>query len=406
MRPATGNTVGVSARRSSDVRLVEQWFVTRGLPHFIDHYSASRDVFTRALPVLTLLVLLELTGAMNAEWAWWVNVVVVVAGVAALLAVWAIINRARHRPLLARAERVGGAELAVFLLVPSLLPLAAGGQWLAALNTFSSNCFLLALIYVFVSYGVFPLTRWAAGRLWAQLGALLGLLVRALPLLLLFVVFLFLTPELWQVAASLNGPYLALSIGLFVALGIVFVVGRIPQEVGALAEFRDAGDLHALVEDTPARSLFHGPERPDQSGEPGGLEAVPDPPPLVRRQWGNVGLVLLVGQGVQILFVSLMIGMFLVVFGLIAVSPKTATAWVGRDVHELVGGDLWGRQVALTAELLQVAAFLSAVAGFSFTLSLLTDSAYRREFLNDVVQEIRQAFAVRAVYLAALARRN
>jgi hypothetical protein len=126
--------------------------------------------------------------------------------------------------------------------------------------------------------------------------------------------------------------------------------------------------------------------------------------PLSRRQWGNVGLVLLFTQGLQVIFVSLMIGAFLVVFGLITVSPQTATQWVGRDVHEIVAGQLWGRSVALTAELLQVAAFLAAVAGFSFTLSLLTDSAYREEFLREILRELRQAFAVRAVYLSAETR--
>jgi hypothetical protein len=98
-----------------------------------------------------------------------------------------------------------------------------------------------------------------------------------------------------------------------------------------------------------------------------------------------------------------MIGVFLVVFGLIMVTPETATTWVGHNVHLLVDRRIWGRRVALTAELLQVAAFLSAVAGFSFTLSLLTDKAYRDEFLDDVVREVRQALAVRALYLRALA---
>ncbi|MFP5317836.1 MAG: hypothetical protein ACLGI2_06015 [Acidimicrobiia bacterium] len=38
---------------------VERWFLSRGLPHFIDGYSARRDVFTRALPGVALTVELE-----------------------------------------------------------------------------------------------------------------------------------------------------------------------------------------------------------------------------------------------------------------------------------------------------------------------------------------------------------
>jgi hypothetical protein len=377
------------------VAAIERWFLARGLPHFIDGYSASRDVFTRALPLLTLLLLLELIGALNFSWPWWLNALVAAASFAGLLAVWALTNRMRGRPLFARPDRVGATELGLFVLVPAVLPLLAGGQKLTALNTLVGNCMLLGVIYLGTSYGVVPMTRWAANRLWAQLGALLGLMVRALPLLLLFVVFLFLTPELWQVAASLNGPFLALAVGLFVALGVAFVVARIPQEVGALARFADAAECQALVAGTPAAAL---------AASLG--DGLVEPAPLGRRQWGNVGLVLLFSQGVQVLFVSLMIGVFLVAFGLIAVAPDTATAWVGRDVHRLVHGELWGRGVALTAELLQVATLLAAVAGFSFTLSLLTDRAYRQEFLDEVVQEIRQAFAVRAVYLHAVGSSN
>lgn len=368
---------------------VEHWFLARGLPHFIDGYSASRDVFTRALPLLTLILLVELVGALNFEWPWWVNTLVAAASFAALLTVWAVTNRLRGRRTWARPDRVGSAEIAVFLLVPAVLPLVAGGQWLTALNTFIGNCLLLGLIYLGTSYGVVPMTRWAAGRLWAQLGTLLRLMVRALPLLLLFVVFLFLTPELWQVAASLNAPYLALAIGLFVILGVVFVVAHMPDEVGRLSRFDDAGELRQLIAATPA-STFPAPEP--------GCES----PRLSRRQWGNVGLVLLFSQGLQVLFVSLMIGAFLVVFGIIVVTPQTGTAWVGRDIHMIVSGELWGRSVALTAELLQVSALLAAVAGFSFTLSLLTDATYRDGFLHDVVFEVRQALAVRTVYLRAL----
>ncbi len=371
---------------------VERWFLSRGLPHFIDRYSASRDVFTRALPALTLILVLELVGALNFSWPWWLNLLVGVASVAALLAVWALTNRLRKRPAFARPDRVGAAEVGVFLVVPAALPLLAGGQRLTAINTLAGNVLLLGIIYLATSYGVLPMTRWAASRLWAQLGALLGLMVRALPLLLLFVVFLFLTPELWEVASSMDGPFLAVAVGLFVALGVLFVVGRIPEEVGQLARFDDGEEYAALLAGTPAERLAAG----------SALVEPPPPAPLGRRQWGNVGLVLLFSQGVQVLFVSLMIGVFLVVFGLIAVAPETASSWVGHDVDRLVHGVLWGRGVALTTELLQVATLLAAVAGFSFTLSLLTDNAYRQDFLHDVVREIRQALAVRAAYLQAV----
>ncbi len=369
---------------------VERWFRSRGIPHFIGGYSAARDVFTRSLPALTLVLVLELVGALNFEWAWWANLGVAAASLGALLGVWAVVNRSRRRPALARPDRVGRTELAIFVLLVPALDLAAGGQVLTSLNTLLGNLALLGLVYLGTSYAVLPITRWAAGRFWQQLGDVVGLFVRAMPLMLLFVTFLFLTTEVWQVAASLDGPFLAVTMALFVAVGVVFVVARIPREVGALAGFESWADVATLVAGTPAAGLT----------PPAGV-AVGSTPRLGRRQWGNVGLVVLFTQGLQILVVSVMIGAFFVGFGLLTVTPETAALWVGGEVHLLVEWELWGRPVVLTTELLQVAGFLTAFSGFYFTVYVLTDGTYRKEFLEEVLVELRQAFAVRALYLAA-----
>ena len=371
---------------------VERWFRSRGIPHFIGDYSASRDVFTRAIPALTVVLVLELVGALNAAWPWWLNLAVVASGIGALLGVWAVANAVRGRPARTRPDRVGPAELAIFLLLVPALDLLAGGQRLTALNTLIVNLVLLGLIYLGTSYALLPITRWAGGRLWQQVGDVLGLLVRALPLLLLFVTFLFLTAEVWQVAASLDGPFLAVTMVLFVAVGIVFVVARIPLEVGTLARFESWADVAALVHGTPAAGLH-----PAADASPSAT------PRLGRRQWGNVGLVVLFTQGLQILLVSAMIGLFFVGFGLLTITPATAASWAGGEVNLLAERVVWGRTVALTTELLQVAGFLTAFSGFYFTVYVLTDATYRREFLEEVLAELRQAFAVRAVYLAARA---
>jgi len=372
------------------LRRVEEWFLSRGIPHFIDGYSVTRDVFTRTLPALTLILLLELALALNAEWAWWVNVIVAAASFAALLGVWAVSNTLRHRALLARPDRVGATELAVFVLVPAALPLLAGGQRLTALNTLSGNLVLLGLIYATTSYGLLPMTRWAVGRLWRQVGDLFNLFVRAMPLLLLFVTFLFLTAEVWQVAANLDGPFLAVTMGMFAMVGIVFMVARIPREVAGISSgLADGPDLVAL---TPAAELDRGPMS----------DGLGSSPPLSRGQWVNLGLVVLFSQGVQILLVSLMIGVFFVGFGLLAVTPETGASWSGGQLHVLADWLWWGRPVALTTELLQVAGFLTAFSGFYFTVYVLTDTTYRHEFLDDVLGEVREALAVRAVYLAAV----
>ncbi len=42
----------------SVVRTTERWFIRQGLPLFVEEYSAGRDVWTRAVPVLAFLFVL------------------------------------------------------------------------------------------------------------------------------------------------------------------------------------------------------------------------------------------------------------------------------------------------------------------------------------------------------------
>jgi hypothetical protein len=371
---------------------VERWFLSRGIPHFIDRYSATRDVFTRSVPVLTVVFLVEIIGAINLEWPAWANGLALVGGFAILLGGWAMSNRVRGLPAWRRPEQVGPSELAVFVIVPALLPVLFGGQLVAGLLTAMANLALLVVVYLGTSYGVVPMTRWAAVRLWRQVGSVLGLLVRALPLLLLFVTFLFVNAEVWAVADAMDAAYFWSIAGLFAAIGVVFLVSRLPREVGQLTSFTGEEELRRYAAGTPADVL---------EVRPGSVAAAA--PPLTRRQWGNVGLVLLFTQGLQVLLVSVMMGAFFVVFGLLAITPEIVESWTAAPIGDpLVRFGLWGRDVLVTGELLRVSGFLAAFSGLYFTVYVVTDATYRQEFFEEVVAEVRQALAVRTLYLAAL----
>lgn len=374
------------------LRSTERWFLSRGIPHFIHGYSASRDILTRALPLLTLIFLAELLGALNFEWAWWANALAIAGGAVVLVGGWALANVLRRRRPLARPNRVGTWEIAVFVLVPALLPLMFGGQLRSAGLTAVGNLLLVAVIYLGASYGVVPMTRWALGRLLTQLGNMLDLLVRTLPLLALVVVFLFLQVESWEVAGELRGPFYWVVIGAFAALGLGFIVVRLPREIGRLANFEDWSEAVALTRGSPIEPVA----RTMPAAWGASL-------PLSRREWGNVGLVVVFSQAVQILLAALVMGAFFVGFGMVLVGPELVQRWVGRAPNVLATVELWGRTMVVTEELLRVAGFLGAFSGLYFTVSAMTDETYRAEFHDEVVGEVREAFAVRAVYLEAVA---
>ncbi|MEY2441783.1 MAG: hypothetical protein QOJ46_1209 [bacterium] len=335
-----------------------------GLPLLIEDYSAYEDIFTRAVPLLALVFGVQVLGAANLDWPVWANALSLGGGLAVLLGSLAMANRRRGRRAMSLPDRVGPAELAGFVLIPALLPLISGGQIVSALVTAAGNAFLLALIYGIVGIGLLSILAWAGRRTLAQLAASLVLLTRAVPVLLIFMILLFLTTEVWQVFSDISDAKLVGVVVLFGALGSVFVAARLPNEVRALE--RDVG-----VD-----------------------------PPLRRRQRFNVGLVMFVSQGLQVLVVSLLIGLFFVAFGALALTPHVIDEWIGIPPHP-VAGQSW-----LSVELLRVSGALAAFSGLYYAISVLTEDAYRKEFLDDVETSLRETFKDRARYLDLRAARK
>ncbi len=341
----------------------ERAFRRAGLPLLIEGYSARQDVFTRAVPLLTLVVLAEVLGAIDLNWSLAGNLAAVAGALVFVLVALGLLNRVRGRPFLSRPRDVGTAELAGFVLVPALLPLVFGGQWRSALVTAAGNVALLVVIYGVVGYGLLSIVRWAVERLVRQLVASLSLLARALPLLLIFAVVLMLTTEMWQTFSTESDGQLALVGAMFVAVGSVFLVARLPREVGQLE--RDAG-----------------------SG-----------PPLDPRQRLNVGLVLFISQALQVLVVAVAVGLFFAAFGTLAISPDVQRAWLGEAPNALVTLHLVGGDQVVSEELLRVSGAIAAFSGLYYAIAVLTDSTYRDEFLHEVTDEMRETFAARTRYL-------
>lgn len=363
----------------------------RGTPHLIEDYTATDDVFTRMLPVLTALAALQVLSALNADFTWWQNLLASVGGFASLLALWAGINTARDRPRLARPDRVGPVEIATFVLAPAAITYVISQQVGQALALAAVNLALLGAIYVVTSYGLLSLTRWAMAKTVRELGAVAGLLGRALPLLLLIQIVLFVNTEMWQVAAGFDGVFLGATIGLFLTIGVSFLVTRLPRELDRLATFASAEELGDQIAGTPADGLA---DLASCSLEPARLSA---------RQRGNVLLVALFSQGLQVVLVAVILGIFFVAFGLLTVTPEVLASWIGEPGDQVAAFGLFGRELVLTAELLKLSAFLASFSGLYFTVVLVTDATYRAEFFDEILAELRQTFAVRAVYLCARA---
>jgi hypothetical protein len=130
---------------------------------------------------------------------------------------------------------------------------------------------------------------------------------------------------------------------------------------------------------------------------------------LSRRGRWNLTLRLFVAQSTQIVLVSTVTTLFYVLFGILTVRENTMLQWTtaseltqGRDW--LVNLDVFGNTYVFTRQLVVVATFIGLVSGLQFTVQVLTDPTYRRDFAEDMTVGARRALAVRAAYLEVLRR--
>lgn len=203
----------------------------RGVPHFVERKTDGSllDAWTRALPLLVAGYLLRGFNALNlADWSVVRNVGVGCAVLAMLLAAWVLSNRLRGVATFARPTDIDAPELTLFLLGPAI-PIIAFEQFGDAFESIVLGVVLLALIYVWASYGIGALLRWGLRRGRSQLTGLGSLVARALPLLLLFNTFLFINAEVWEMAGTLYGVAYVVVLGTFVGLGVIFALVACPD---------------------------------------------------------------------------------------------------------------------------------------------------------------------------------
>jgi len=351
------------------VRELEAGFRRAGLPLLIDDYRATEDVFTRAIPFLALVFVIEVLGAVNLDWGPLANVLAFVGGVVVLFGAFGVLNVVRGRPFLSVPRKVGFPELIAFVVLPVVLPLIFGGQGGSALVTAAANLALLGGVWIVVGTGLISILRWTGARFLQQLGASGALLVRALPLLLFFSLVTFFTNEYWQMFGLAADVTFYAGAGLFAALATLFLLVRLP---GSVRDLERSSDL----------------ERP-----------------LRRRERVNVGLVIFVAQALQVAFVGLAIWLFFMVFGAVLVSPEIRSNWIGSPGEALVTIPFLGQQLDVTRELVRTAAGVASFSALYYCVASAVDSTYRDEFVDRLTTELRGTFRDRAEYQRLLGSR-
>jgi hypothetical protein len=284
-------------------------------------------------------------------------------------------------------RRVTWPVLAMFVAVPTVVALVSDGSVTAMLGAAGLAAAILVLTWIVTRYAVIPLLTWATRYTFRGIGDLYRLATRALPLMLLFITFLFINTEVWQVSGPLVGVRLWSVIGLFALLGVVFILGRVP------------GETRLIESTTSAATVIKACERTPLADVAASVRGIETPVPLTRRQWANVGLVMTVAQLVQVTLFAVVVWAFFVLFGALAIPFELQSLWLdGLTTVDVVWsiGDGHG----ITRELLRTATFLGAFAGFYVTIYTATDSVYREQFYDRIRQDVERSLYVRRVYVA------
>ena len=293
----------------TDRREAEAWFLAHGLPYFVD---PIREQVRRRL-------------------AW--DRLLLVAGVGLLLA------------------------------VPAGITVGLWGEddASAGISTAMTVMLAVAAVYAGRALRVHLIGMWAVRQTLSSLGLLFPLATRALPMLLLFVTFLFINTEVWMIASALDGGILWGAVMLFAALAVGFLVVRLTEEV-------------------------------DRLDDEVGREELGDDADVVGLQRTNLVLVLLITQAFQVLLLALAVFAFFLVFGVVAMDDEVLATWIETDLT-------YAWNIPVSRELLQVSTFLAGFSGLYFAVYAVTDDNYRRQFFTEVLGELEQALRVRVRYL-------
>ncbi|AHI00947.1 hypothetical protein [Kutzneria albida] len=377
----------------------EAWFRQRGLPSVVRGSSGLGDLTVRVAPAVAFLTVLEVLvtvfaamtpdteAAMGARledpnFALAYVVVAALTVILPLLAAWLVLRWNRGRRMRQLTITV---VLVVSLVEIVLLPVI--GHLAKVTDSVSEgvveNLLLVIALYVLVKIGAGSVLGWALRAALSQVKAVGTLTSKALPLLLLFATFLFLTTELWQVTATLTRARLWGVVAFFAVVGVVFLVSVLVEELRNLVQRVDRNVPPERLLATPFQMQARHPDHDED-------------PPLRRGEQLNLVFVLVLAQLLQVVVFGVLVFLFFLAFGVLAIDDDVIKSWT---THDPTPGTLFKLHLPLSNELIQVSVFLAVFSGLYFAASAATDPLYRQAFLQPLLDDVSVSLTARHLYL-------
>ncbi len=386
------------------LRQTDRWFIRRGLPLLVYGYNSERDIWTRAQPFMIVILVIEMLpfvlnpllpgGSLRGLYA-------ALAAVTALiiLGIWSKVTRGYWlRP----PNRVGWTFVIFFLVAPALaslislnLDMGDGSPltWTDAGIALLTQAGILLVIYGWTRYAVFSITWWACRQTVRHFGDLYAVATKALPLLLIVMIVLFINTEVWQVAGGLDAVLLWSGVGMLLLLGALVTLDR------------TRGQIRSLQYEAPLAQVQQACRRTPMQDTSETVDLADAPVELTSRQRGNLVVAAMATQVIQAALIGFVVWVFFMVFGVVAITVQVQGAWL-QDLapQEIIWA--FGPDHAVTRALLRVATFMGGFSAFYTTIYAATDDTYRRSFATDIGSELQRAVSVHRVYLAYRTRRD
>jgi hypothetical protein len=377
----------------------ERWFQGRGLPYASPHDAKPLVLFSRAIPLLVLTLMAEaitllFSDAYDGATLWGVFLLAVLA----LMVLLILVRGGRPRRTWRLPAWLAGIVTIAFVFGPSAIVLAFEGSDSLVINLLFVNIGVLVVAILLEYYNILPIVRHEIDEIRTGQRQMLAPMRQVLPILLLAVLFLFMTAEVWQVAHDATPLGFTIVVVSLLLLSAAVVAARAQDALAGAATFTNWEQIHEVAESTAAPDL-------PLAGDP------PEPPDLsfdsVGR--GEVRLLLFVTMTVQLFIVAAMVTVVLATVGALVVRQESIVQWTkleDADWDPIVALTIAGNEYPITVETLLMAALLGVFAAMQFAVSVMTDSALQSTYFGGFYDDAREVFAVRARYTQYLSEQD
>ncbi|ART69739.1 hypothetical protein BTO20_15090 [Mycobacterium dioxanotrophicus] len=359
----------------------ERWFLSRGMPAVLTPRARWSHVVPRSAPALAsyatvmvaLLIVYFLIGTSEIYIDGAPSPVerIVLTVIVLAVPVAAVVGRRVSSLQSRRAQTI--VAIAAMAVAATSAVIQGGSSHLL------SAAAVVLVILALTASGAGAVLAWAMQLTMNQIAAMGALFVRALPVLLLTVVFYFNT-YVWLMASVISRSRLWLAVLILLTVTVAFIVS------GTVARIRPTLTGVSLTDDDAGRL----------TGTPFATMADrPTTRSLTRSERFNVVLLLAAAQITHLMMVAICTAAIYFALGLVLLSPAVLARWTANGSPD---GTILGMTIPVPQALIHMTLLLIALTFMYVSARSVTDDEFKSRFLDPLIADLRATLVARNRY--------